>query len=166
MTDKTPIKFFRRGKYFEFSNFYPIDVKIDGKIWQSTEHYYQAMKFKNKEYMEHIRNARTPYIAFCMGRQKYPQGKNYKDVNVIIKKYKKIVKFDTKWDINKIKIMVHAVKEKFKQNKKLKKLLIGTGNRKLIENSPYDKYWGQNNKGIGKNMLGKILMKLRNKIEI
>lgn len=30
--------------YFEFSNFYPIDIEYNGEIWKSSEHIYQAQK--------------------------------------------------------------------------------------------------------------------------
>ncbi len=35
----------------------------------------------------------------------------------------------------------------------------------MIEDSPKDKFWGDaGGKGIGKNMLGKILMRVRNEL--
>lgn len=41
----------------------------------------------------------------------------------------------------------------------LKQYLIDTGTRPIIENSPYDSFWGCAENG--KNMLGKLLMELR-----
>lgn len=40
-----------------FSNFYPCKhLEIDGKKWPTTEHYFQAQKFKDTEKEEMIRN--------------------------------------------------------------------------------------------------------------
>ena len=38
---------------------------------------------------------------------------------------------------------------------------MGTNNKILIENSPYDSYWGIGITHDGKNMLGKLLMEVR-----
>ena len=43
--------------YGEFSNFALFPIKLKGKIWQTTEHYFQAQKFDKKEYQEQIRKA-------------------------------------------------------------------------------------------------------------
>jgi ribA/ribD-fused uncharacterized protein len=39
--------------------------------------------------------------------------------------------------------------------------LLSTGNQLIVENSPVDYYWGCGADGSGKNMLGKILMEVR-----
>ena len=64
---------------------------------------------------------------------------------------------------------------KFSQNPKLKKILIDTGNKIIVEASPYDKIWGiglhytddavlDENKWKGKNYLGISIMKARDHI--
>ena len=55
-------------------------------------------------------------------------------------------------------------KPKYEQNKDLKKLLLSTGNKMLVEASPYDDYWGIGKEFNGENKLGKILMKVREKL--
>ena len=57
--------------------------------------------------------------------------------------------------------MYKALLAKFTQHNDLKKLLLGTGERKLIEHSPYDSYWGDGGNGTGMNRLGELLMRLR-----
>ncbi len=39
--------------------------------------------------------------------------------------------------------------------------LLGTGDGELVENAPRDYYWGCGRDGSGRNMLGKILMEVR-----
>lgn len=53
---------------------------------------------------------------------------------------------------------------KFTQNKKLKSLLLATGDVKIIEHTSNDRYWGDGGDGSGNNMLGIILMEVRDAI--
>src|SRR5680860_618729 len=64
---------------YELSNFYPhpkknikITILFDGKYWPTSEHIYQALKFKcetddEKKWRELIRTANTPTIAKYLG---------------------------------------------------------------------------------------------------
>ncbi len=70
------------------------------------------------------------------------------------------------WDNIKFKMMLDIVSIKFLVNKDLAKLLLSTGDKELIEGNYWrDTYWGVYN-GIGKNLLGKILMKVRSDLSI
>lgn len=66
--------------------------------------------------------------------------------------------------------------EKFTQNKELKKILIDTGNKIIVEANPYDSIWANKlkesdpnstspSKWKGLNLLGKILTNLREKLK-
>lgn len=57
--------------------------------------------------------------------------------------------------------MRKAVIAKFPQNEDIKEILLQTGNEKIIEATTDDYYWGCGTDGTGKNMLGKILMEVR-----
>ena len=48
---------------------------------------------------------------------------------------------------------------------KRKEVLLKTGNAKLIENAPRDKFWGIGGKKDGQNILGQILMLVRRQFE-
>ena len=54
-----------------------------------------------------------------------------------------------------------AVHKKFTIHKKLGQKLAETGNFELIEKAAADYYWGCGRDGSGRNMLGKILMEVR-----
>ncbi len=80
------------------------------------------------------------------------------------------------WDKNKVEIMKKGVREKFSQNTNLKKLLIETGDKILVEASPFDKIWGiglseevakvtHPSKWKGQNLLGNILMEVRTELK-
>lgn len=79
---------------------------------------------------------------------------------------------DSLWKENRIHIIFDGCYLKFSQNIQLKKYLISTGNKHLVEASPYDNNLGigldefnakkvDPSKWPGQNLLGKILMDVR-----
>ncbi len=137
------IKFYRvDDDYGEFSNFARFVIKIKGKTWQTTEHYFQAMKFKSDADREAVRGANNPMQAARMGRDR-----------------KRKLRPD--WEGIKDRIMREAILAKFTQHEELASLLLSTGDAKLIEHTQNDRYWGDGGDGRGKNMLGTILMEVR-----
>lgn len=140
-----PIYFFRKDQpYSELSNFAPFGFEEGGVRWPSVEHYFQAQKFRNPEYQERIRLAHSPMEAKALGQTRH-------------------VSIRDDWESVKESIMEHALRLKFR-DQKLKSLLLATKNRPLIEDSPYDRYWGAGRDRKGKNRLGVLLMEIRSEI--
>ena len=104
-----------------FSNFSPYEVEIDGITYQTSEHYYQAMKTLDETAREEIRNAPSPKIARQLGR-------------------KALLRED--FDGVKNDIMRTVLKAKFTQHPNLHEILLDTGEEELIEQAPWDSYWG------------------------
>jgi ribA/ribD-fused uncharacterized protein len=141
------ITFYRTSDlYGEFSNFYKCNVKIDGETYKTTEHYFQAMKFQgNKSYFEKIKNSSSASEAANLGRSRtYPLREDWENV--------------------KDDIMLKALRAKFTQHTVLKNLLLSTGDSILVEHTKNDKYWADGGDGSGLNMLGKLLMKVRDEL--
>lgn len=42
--------------------------------------------------------------------------------------------------------------------------LLGTGDKEIVENAPFDYYWGCGKSGTGQNQLGKTLMQVRDQL--
>jgi ribA/ribD-fused uncharacterized protein len=140
------IKFYCVNDEFgAFSNFAPYPIKLKGKTWQTSEHYFQAMKFEKAADQNAVRKAKTPMEAARIGRDR-----------------KRKLRRD--WESIKNHVMKEAVLSKFSQHQDLAQLLISTGSAKLIEQTQNDAYWGDGGNGSGKNMLGRILMEVREKI--
>jgi len=57
-----------------------------------------------------------------------------------------------------------GVRPKFLQHKNLKEKLLKTKGKMIIENSPYDSFWGTGKAGLGFNVLGMILVQLRTQL--
>ena len=70
----------------------------------------------------------------------------------------------TDWFEVNIRIMEAGLYLKFTQHDVLKALLLSTGTRKLVEDSPRDDFWGIGKRGDGRNELGKVLMRIRERI--
>lgn len=141
-----------------FSNWYPSQfTDINGQIFSDTEMwmmYHKALLFKDNEIAQKILQCtNNPKKAKELGR--------------------KVKNFDSiTWDAHAQNIVYEGLLLKFSQNSKLKKHLLSTGDRLLVEASPYDKIWGigissTNAKKTpqklwpGKNWLGKCLVKTR-----
>ncbi len=65
------------------------------------------------------------------------------------------------WEQVKDDIMRKVVLCKIETHADIRKVLLSTGNELIVENSPIDYYWGCGADGSGKNMLGLILMEVR-----
>ena len=65
------IKFYHQSaSYGYFSNFAHYPIKLRGKTWPTTEHYFQAQKFAGTQHEELIRKAKSPMAAARMGRDR------------------------------------------------------------------------------------------------
>ncbi|MDZ4395436.1 NADAR family protein [Cypionkella sp.] len=132
-------------RYAEFSNFAPYGVALDGVWWPTTEHFFQAQKFMDADYREKIRREQRPKAAKELGMTRaYP--------------------LRADWEEIKDDIMHRAVLAKFQTHAKLAALLLSTGDKMIVENAPWDAYWGCGPDGTGQNKLGQILMTVREQV--
>ena len=129
----------------EFSNFAPYPIRLGGKLWPTSEHYFQAQKFDDAGDREAIRKAKGPMLAARMGRDR-----------------KRKLRRD--WESAKVDVMTDAVRAKFTQHDDLRAMLLATGDAKLVEHTENDDYWGDGGDSGGRNMLGQVLMRVRDEL--
>ncbi|TNV75277.1 hypothetical protein FGO68_gene17640 [Halteria grandinella] len=147
---KKKILFYReRDPYGFMSNFYKAPIEMDGKIWPTTEHYFQAMKFPTlPDYQEAIRKEKECSKIKKMGQN--PDG------------------FREDWSAVKDQVMKDCLLAKFRQHPQLREELLMTGESYLVEHTRNDTYWadgGDEGSGVkGKNMLGKLLGEVRTEL--
>ena len=60
--------------------------------------------------------------------------------------------------------MLEALQAKFTQHPELRDVLLATGDANLVEHTDNDAYWADGGDGSGKNMLGKLLMRVREQL--
>lgn len=131
---------FFRGKHRFLSNFYPSEVSLDGILYPSIEHAYQAAKTIDITTRREIAALKTPGQAKRRGRR------------VILR---------SNWEHIKEEIMYELVLQKFARHPVLRQLLLATGEQQLVEGNTWgDTYWGVCD-GEGQNRLGKILERVR-----
>lgn len=68
------------------------------------------------------------------------------------------------WPQIKEDVMRRALRAKFHTHGQLLDLLLNTGNKRLVEHTIDDSYWGDGGDGSGRNRLGELLMELREEI--
>lgn len=142
------IRFYKvNDEYGCFSNFAPYPIFIENEMWRTVEHYFQASKFGDEATRIKIKEMDSPMKAANEGRNKK---------NLIV----------SDWESIKDDIMHKGLLCKFCQHPKLRKMLILTGTKTLIEHTRNDRYWADGGDGSGKNMLGKLLMLVRNEIQL
>ncbi|MBF0132452.1 MAG: NADAR family protein [Magnetococcales bacterium] len=142
------IQFYRANEkpYGVFSNLYKREILFEGEIFPTAEHAYQAGKPRKKEVRDWLMAAPSPSLVAMAAHGLYI--------------------WDVRSDWNNIKFdrMKQILKEKFVQHPDLADVLRSTGNARLVEaantDSPVNRLWGEVN-GKGKNMLGILLMEIR-----
>lgn len=142
-----PIGFYER-EFHVFSNFSSFQVQWRGRLWQTSEHAYQAAHFFDTapKLVEMIFNMRSGYEAF-----KFAKANGDKS--------------PANWDDVKVGLMEDICRHKLQQHEYVRRKLLQTGNLPLVEDSPSDACWGWGADHKGRNELGKIWMRLREELK-
>jgi len=127
-----------RGKYRFLSNFHPSLVLLDGALYPTVEHAYQAAKTLDYETRKRIRLMEKPGGAKRVGRE---------------------VALRPNWEEIKLDIMLNLLRQKFLDTS-LRELLSETTGDLVEENHWGDTFWGVC-RGVGQNNLGYLLMQVR-----
>lgn len=140
-----------QGDYRFLSNFFQSWVEMDGLLFTSVEHAYQAAKSEpgsEERKLFSFENNLSAGQAKRLGKQ---------------------LPIREDWDVIKLNRMHFLVEQKFRKHRHLADMLMSTGDRKIYElNSWGDTYWGvvQDAQGrlAGGNRLGQILEMTRSKL--
>jgi ribA/ribD-fused uncharacterized protein len=148
-----------------YSNFYRASFVIDDIQYNCVEQYFQyqkAITFGAYETAEKILNTTSPTVQKSLGRKSIPNfnGKIWNSISTISTKSMCI------------DVMQKGLMAKFSQNPELKRILLETDEKILVEAAPRDLFWGagygKTNPNIldpkkwrGQNRLGFELMRTR-----
>ncbi|WP_372023733.1 NADAR family protein [Tistrella mobilis] len=145
------IRFYRASEkpYGAFSNLYRRDVVFEGEVFATSEHAYQAGKARKPAVRKWLMEAPSPALLAMAAHGLY-----YWDVA-------------PGWSSTKFDRMRAVLRAKFTQHEDLRELLLSTGDARLVESATVDnevnRLWGEVN-GVGRNMLGELLMELRSEL--
>lgn len=142
---KEPINF-KETDFFMLSPFSAHEIEIDGEVFKTVEHAYHSLRIKSGPEREEIKSQKSPMDAWRAG-QKH---KN----NLTLR----IEGFD------KYELMEKLLRVKLKQHQDVVNVLLATEDRELLKVYDTDYDWGTGADGTGKNMYGKLWMKLRDEL--
>lgn len=145
---KDEIHFYRSNEkpYGVFSNLFRRKIVFEGQEYETAEHAYQAGKARKQKVREWILSAPSPSLLAMAahGLYSWDIAPNWSS---------------TKYD--RMRAVLHA---KFSQHDDLAALLVSTKDARLVETGTVKNVvnttWGEVN-GEGKNMLGNLLMEIR-----
>ena len=130
------------GERFFLSNFYPHPFVFQGREYPTAEHAFQAAKCVDAAEAERVRQAATPSAAKQVGRR---------------------VQLRQGWNDIRVDVMREVLEAKF-ADPDLRARLVATGTDELVEENTWnDRFWGRS-RGVGKNVLGRLLMDLRDSL--
>ncbi|MEO0443225.1 MAG: NADAR family protein [Pseudomonadota bacterium] len=145
-TLENAIRFSRLDKQHFFATVSNHSFQLEDRVWPTAEHYYQAHKFEGLPYEKIILTANT-------GRQAHKAGNRWLKRKV------------HGWKDKRRLWMTRALYRKALEYEQVKNALLATNEALLIETSLYDHYWGIGRDQRGQNMLGKVWMDIRNKLQ-
>ena len=151
MRTSNEIRFYRASEkpYGAFSNLYRRQITFEGQSFATSEHAYQAGKARKSEVQAWLMAAPSPALLAMAAHGLY-----YWDIT-------------HGWSRIKFDRMRRVLQAKFTQHLDLRDMLLSTGNARLVESAtvdnPVNRLWGEVS-GVGKNMLGVMLMELRDEL--
>ena len=128
-----------------FSNFAAFTVFWRDRLWQTSEHAFQASCFDDSKIIEEIYSASSAHDALMLAVKYIDQAR-------------------PTWEEDRLVAMKQICQAKLDQHPYIQKTLKKSGTAILVEDSPKDEYWGRGADWKGKNHLGKIWMELRSEM--
>jgi ribA/ribD-fused uncharacterized protein len=142
---ETRVHFYEQ-EFYVLSNFSSFRLFWRGMDFDTSEAAYHYEKFPNHPAIqEAIKNARSAHEAFK-----------------IAERHKSERRPD--WDAVKIEIMRDVLRCKVNQHEYVRRKLLQTGTRLLVEDSWRDSFWGWGEDGEGQNVLGQLWMEIRREL--
>lgn len=137
---------FYENDFYPLSNFSAFRLRWKDIDFDTSEAAYHWEKFPDDQPIRNaILLARSAHEAFKIAEQ-------YKSRRL------------ADWDDVKLDVMYHILHAKAGQHEYVRRKLLATGDRELIEDSWRDSYWGWGPNRDGQNMLGKLWMDIRSQL--
>lgn len=148
--------FFYEQDFYVLSNFSAFELKWNGLRFPTTEHAYHWEKFNIPP------DHRTGYIRQIQGLIQYAPSAHEAFKMAQRDDWRPYRRQD--WDSAKVGIMGALLRAKAEQHEYVRRKLLATGDRELIENSWRDDFWGWGPEQKGRNMLGRLWMQVRDEL--
>jgi ribA/ribD-fused uncharacterized protein len=134
---------FYEHDFYPLSNFSAFRLLWKGWTFATSEHAYHWEKFSDSPPLQHeILIAPSAHVAFKLAEQ-YATARR------------------PDWNEVRVPIMRDILRAKVTQHEYVRRKLLATGDRELVEDSWRDAFWGWGPNRDGMNQLGKLWMELR-----
>lgn len=142
--------FFYEQDFYVLSNFSAFALQWRGFRFDTSEAAYHYEKFvdggvRAEAVARNILNAPSAHVAFKMAER-------HKDLR------------RPDWDSVKVGFMREILRAKAEQHEYVRRKLLATGDRELIEDSWRDDFWGWGANKNGQNQLGRLWMEVRDEL--
>lgn len=137
--------FFYEQDFYVLSNFSAFRVTFDGQTFDTSEAAYHYQRFTDPEDRRAVMYAYSAHDAF-----RYAQENKHRQ--------------RPDWDEVKESVMLNILRAKAAQHEYVRRKLLDTGTRRLVENSWRDSYWGWGPERTGLNKLGLLWMAVRDEL--
>lgn len=146
---------FYEQDFYVLSNFSSFNLNWKGHVFPTSEHAYHWEKFRDpvEGESDNDRFQRKSLANFMI------EAPSAHEAFTIANHWKNMRRVD--WDDVKVDIMRNILWAKVNQHTYVRRKLLASGDRKLVENSWRDDYWGWGPNQDGQNMLGKLWMEIR-----
>ncbi len=141
---------FYENEFYPLSSFSAFQVVIWNLKFPTAEHAYHWRKFmhlSDTNAQDYILRAPSAHEAFKLA-----------------KSFERAGLLPPTWEAERVEVMRQILKAKVSQHEYVKRKLLETGNRELIEDSWRDDFWGWGEHKDGQNQLGKLWMELRGEL--
>lgn len=137
--------FFYEQDFYVLSNFSAFNLEWKGKAFPTSEQAYHYSRF--------------PVHGGWMHRAEILKTRSAHDAFRYAQENRRWQRDD--WDALKVGVMRDILRAKVDQHEYVRRKLLATGDRELIEDSWRDSFWGWGPNRDGQNMLGKLWMEVR-----
>lgn len=146
--------FFYENDFYVLSNFSAFQIVWEPHLFPTSEHVYQWSKFnyfetattqRRQDIRRDILTAKSAHEAFKIAQRE-------------------AALCDPCWPSVRVPLMKAILRTKADQHEYVKRKLLQTGDRELIEDSWRDSFWGWGRHRDGQNMLGILWMEIRQEL--
>lgn len=142
--------FFYEQDFYVLSNFSSFTVRYHGALFPTAEHLYHWLKYVG-ETTSHV-EARIKTLCAHSAHEAFRLSQDYVHLR------------RPDWDAVKVDLMRTILFLKVEQHEYVRRKLLATGDRELVENSWRDDFWGWGAEETGQNILGKLWMEVRSEL--
>jgi ribA/ribD-fused uncharacterized protein len=146
--------FFYEQDFYVLSNFSAFNLRWQGRVFPTSEHAYHWSRFSLGWMLGDADAVDAGRIADLVAK-----APSAHEAFKIAQEHKHLQY--PGWPVDKVDTMRDILRAKADQHEYVRRKLLATGDRELIEDSWRDDYWGWGPNRDGQNMLGKLWMEVR-----